>query len=176
VTSLEPPAEVWVSDALEVRASEIEGRGLFAIQPVPAETALMRLGGRLVTTRELGELIAAAVADPALPYVDTFSVSGDLQLVLPPGTAAHFANHSCDPNAWHQGPYDIVARRSVAVGEEVTLDYATFSGAAGFSMRCHCVTASCREVISSDDWRDPALQRVYRGHWVPAIQERIDSL
>src|SRR5215469_13736437 len=98
VISLEPPDEVWVSDTLEVRPSVIEGRGLFAIQHVPVSTVLMRLGGRLVRTCELDELIAAAIADAALPYVDSFSVAGDLQLVLPPGTAAHFANHSCDPN------------------------------------------------------------------------------
>ena len=36
-------------------------------------------------------------------------------------------NHACDPNTWLDG-LDLVARRHVAAGEELTVDYATFSG------------------------------------------------
>jgi hypothetical protein len=40
-----------------------------------ADTVLIRLGGRLVTSTELDALIAAADAHPDLPYVDTITIS-----------------------------------------------------------------------------------------------------
>lgn len=93
-----------------------------------------------------------------------------------PGTAAHWCNHSCDPNLWHVGPYEIAARRPIGAGEELTVDYATNSGASGFRMRCRCGSPRCRGEITSDDWQRPDLQARYRGHWTPALQARIDGL
>jgi hypothetical protein len=164
---------VWVSPHVEVRASSIEGRGLFARDDIGAETPLLRLGGRLVTTVELDALIARADADPDAPYVDTFTVYEDAHVVLPPGTPAHYGNHSCDPNLWYGDAYTFVTRRAVRAGEELTIDYATISGADGLQMSCACGTQPCRGEITSDDWQIPELQTRYRGHWAPALEDRI---
>ena len=171
-----PPSAVWIDDRLVVRPSPIEGNGLFATSDIPVGTVVVRMGGRLVSTPELAELIAAVVADPELPYVDTITIAEDAHLVLPPGTAVHFANHSCDPALWHVGPYELATRRAVAAGDEVTVDYGTNSGADGFTMTCRCRAATCRGAVSSADWRRPDLQERYRGHWVPALQRRIEQL
>ena len=168
-----PPQTLWVHPQIVVRASVIEGRGLVATEDLPAGEVVLRLGGRLVTSDELGRLIEYADADPAHPYVDTLSVDEDAHLVLPPGSSIHFGNHSCDPNLWHVGPYVIATRRPVGVGEELTIDYGTQSGAAGFAMTCRCGSPMCRGVVSSDDWRLPDLQARYRHHWVPALEARI---
>lgn len=152
--------------------SSIEGRGLLATEAVPAGTIVIRLSGRLVLTAELRALIEAADARAA-PYVDTITVDDGTHLVLPPGTSAHFGNHSCDPTLWHVGPYELSTRRDLAVGDEATVDYATQSGAAGFVMACHCGTAVCRGRVTSEDWRIPVLQKRYGSHWVPALQVRI---
>lgn len=171
-----PPASaVWVHERLVVRDSSIEGRGLFAREHVPAGTVVIRLGGRLVGTSELQALLAIADADPTVPYVDTITVDEDAHLVLPPRTKAHFANHSCDPTLWHVGPYEIAVRRDLHEGDEATIDYATHSAAPGFRMACHCRTPSCRGQVTSDDWKLPELQRRYREHWVPTLQNRIGS-
>ena len=170
-----PPAiSIWIDDRLVVRRSRIEGRGLFAQEPVSAGTVVIRLGGRLVTSDELEALIAAADADPDAPYVDAITVTEDVHLVLPSGTRVHFANHSCDPSLWHIGPYEIAARRDLQVGDETTVDYATHSGADGFAMRCRCGSPVCRGQVTSQDWRLPELQRRYYGHWVPALAQCID--
>jgi uncharacterized protein len=168
-----PPAQLWVDPSLVVAASAIEGSGLFASSDLGAGRVLIQLGGHLVTTEELGQMIAAANADPQLPYVDSVSVSEDLHLVLPPGSVAHSGNHSCDPTMWHDGPYAIAARRDIHVGEELTIDYATNSAAPGFSMDCHCGATICRARVTSEDWRLSDLQARYEGHWVPALEERI---
>jgi SET domain-containing protein len=175
VTSASAPRDVWLDERLIVRSSPIEGQGLFAAEAVPAGTVVVGLGGRVVSSAELDSLIAAADADPAAPYVDTLTVDEDLHLVLPSMTSVHFVNHSCDPTLWHVGPYEVATRRALDPGDEATIDYGTNSGARGFVMACRCQSALCRGRISSDDWRRPELQERYRGHWVPALQLRIDS-
>jgi SET domain-containing protein len=171
----EPPADVWVDERVEVGASGIEGDGLFARADLAANTPVLRLGGRLVTTEELDALITAADADPDAPYVDTFTVYEDAHVVLPPGTRAHYANHSCDPNLWYSDAYTIVTRRDITADEELTIDYATISGAPGFTMPCTCGAPECRGAVTSDDWRIIDLQARYRGHWSPALEARITT-
>jgi hypothetical protein len=156
-----------------VSHSVIEGDGLHASDDLAAGTVVIRLGGRIVSSADLEELIAAADTDPDAAYVDTMTVYEDAHLVLPPRTIAHFVNHSCDPNLWHVGPYEVAARRDIGAGEELTLDYGTNSGASGFSMVCNCGSSACRGEISSEDWRRSDLQERYRGHWVPALEARI---
>jgi len=168
-----PPETLWVHPHVVVKDSVIEGRGLFAEEVLPAGEVVLRLGGRLVSTDELGRLIEHANADPSHSYVDTLTIHEDAHLVLPPGTVIHFGNHSCDPNMWHAGPHEIATRRAIDVGEELTVDYGTQSGAAGFSMVCSCGSHLCRGVVSSNDWRLAALQLRYRHHWVPALEARI---
>ena len=168
-----PPDTLWVHPNVVVKDSAIEGRGLFAKEGLPSGEIVLRLGGRLVSTYELGRLIEQAAADPSHSYVDTLTIHEDAHLVLPPGTLIHFGNHSCDPSLWHVGPYEIATRRAIEIDEELTVDYGTQSGAAGFSMSCDCGSPLCRGVVSSNDWRLPALQLRYRHHWVPALEARI---
>ncbi len=145
------------------------------MEDVPADTVVIRLGGTLVSSATLESLIAASDADPDARYVDTITVFEDAHLVLPPNTQIHFGNHSCDPTLWHIGPYELATRRAVASGEEATIDYGTQSGADGFEMNCMCGASNCRGSVTSCDWQDSTLQARYRGHWVPALQTRIDS-
>jgi uncharacterized protein len=166
-----PSAQPWIDESIVVGASEISGRGLFATSRIEAGRVVVRLGGRLVSTTQLADMIAASET-----YVDTLTVYEDRHLVLPPGTAVHFGNHSCDPTLWHVGPYEIATRRQIRDGEELTFDYGTQSGAPGFSMPCSCGTPRCRRLVTSEDWRLPSLQVPYEGHWTPALAARIRSL
>jgi SET domain-containing protein len=169
----EPTRDVWVHGGVTVGRSAIDGDGLFATDDLVAATPVIRLAGRLVTSAELAELIAASDADAAAAYLDTITIYEDAHLVIPPASIVHFVNHCCDPNLWHVGPYEIAARRDVIAGEELTVDYGTNSGADGFSMACTCGSSLCRGQVSSDDWRRRELQDRYRGHWVPALHRRI---
>jgi hypothetical protein len=171
-----PPRDVWAHPELVVRRSRIAGDGLFATTDLSEADLVLRLGGRLVSTVELDALIAESDASADRPYVDSITVFDDAHLVLPSGTLAHFANHSCDPNVWHDGAYDVRARRDIPAGEEITVDYGSNSGAPGFEMACTCGAPHCRGRVSSDDWKIPELQRRYRGHWVPALARRIGNV
>ena len=103
---------------------------------------MIELGGRLVSTDELAAMLASATG-----YVDSLTVDHDVHLVLPPGTKAHFANHSCEPNLAIQRPYAVATTRAVRAGEELTVDYATISDAPGQLVRCRCGAASCRGTV-----------------------------
>ena len=92
---------------------------------------------------------------------------------LPAGSAAEGPlNHSCDPNCWFEGE-QLVTRRAISAGEELTYDYAT--GSTDLSLYCHCETYRCRQLIAGDDWTIPQLQQRYAGHWAPSIQQLIDG-
>mmetsp|Transcript_9060 Transcript_9060/g.12019 ORF Transcript_9060/g.12019 Transcript_9060/m.12019 type:complete len:555 (+) Transcript_9060:249-1913(+) len=78
-------------------------------------------------------------------------------------------NHSCDPNSWNEdgNGLNIVARRSIKAGDEITLDYATFVGyfPEMKSFECHCSSQVCRENITGTDIIDrPELYVKYSGH------------
>ena len=164
------PSEPWLHPGIEVRESEIHGRGLFATGSLDAGLVVVRLGGRLVGTEGLRELFARATMDA---YVDTVTIEEDQHLVLPAGTPVHYGNHCCDPTMWHVDRYDIALRRPVGPGGELTIDYATQTGLADWTMRCACATALCRGVVTGEDWRRPELQKRYAGHWLPALAARI---
>jgi D-alanine-D-alanine ligase len=59
-------------------------------------------------------------------------------------------NHGCDPTAWLEG-LDVVARKPVRVGEEITLDYATFYDERMPSFDCGCGSPECRGTIRGED-------------------------
>jgi uncharacterized protein len=168
-----PQPDCWLHPGVEVRRSSISGCGLFATAPITAGTVVSRLGGRLVSTAALRELITAAARDPGRPYIDTITVDADLHLVLPPRQANGYGNHSCHPNLWWVSAYELAAGSDIAAGEELTNDYATSSGEPDFVMACSCGCRQCRGVVTGDDWRRPELQGRYEGHWVPALQARI---
>ncbi|SBT44218.1 SET domain-containing protein [Micromonospora auratinigra] len=163
-----PDPDCWLHPDVVVGHSPIAGRGLFARAAIPAGTVVSRLGGRLVSTEVLRATLAAADR-----YVDTIAVDADRHLILPPRRPNGYGNHSCDPNLWWVGPYALAARRPIAVGEEVTNDYATSTGEPDFALACRCGAAGCRGRVTGDDWRLPDLRERYGEHWVPALLARI---
>ncbi|MFZ5866002.1 MAG: SET domain-containing protein-lysine N-methyltransferase [Thermodesulfobacteriota bacterium] len=72
-------------------------------------------------------------------------------------------NHSCDPNTWLEG-LDLVARRVIRAGEELTLDYATFCGPGMAPFECRCGAANCRRVVLGSDHLLPEIRERYREH------------
>jgi hypothetical protein len=170
--SAELADDVWVHPGVEVRRSTVAGDGLFSTTRLDADVVVIRLGGRLVSTAELHHLFTA-VADDA--YIDTVAFGVDTHIVLPPGTTAHYVNHSCEPNLWSVSAYELATRRPIDPNDELTIDYGTISDDATFRMECLCGAASCRGVITGFDWRRADLQRRYARHWSPGLQRRIDS-
>jgi D-alanine-D-alanine ligase len=79
-------------------------------------------------------------------------------------------NHSCNPNAWLNG-LDVVARRAIAPGEEITLDYATFYNENMPSFACSCGASDCRGTIRGTDYLEPFVER-YGEHISDYVRRR----
>jgi uncharacterized protein len=83
-------------------------------------------------------------------------------------------NHSCDPNCGVSvnaaGAPDLVARREIQPGEEITFDYAMRNySIEHFRSRCLCGAAACRGTITG--WKDlpPHRKAAYQGLIAPYL-------
>ncbi|MEX2373810.1 MAG: SET domain-containing protein-lysine N-methyltransferase [Dehalococcoidia bacterium] len=146
-----------------MRASPIAGSGEFAREAIAAGEVLKRLGGRVVSEVEM-----RVVQESGRPY-SALRIDGDWHLLMALDDPASRGNHSCDPNAWLDGPFTVVARRDIAPGDEVTTDYAMMTDDPVWSMACACGARNCRGVVTGQDWRRPDLQAAYRGHFTPHL-------
>ena len=82
-------------------------------------------------------------------------------------------NHSCDPSAWLDG-LDVVARRDIAAGEEITLDYATFCNEVMPSFDCRCGSVACRGTIRGEDHLQDFVAR-YGTHVSDYVRRRREA-
>jgi hypothetical protein len=165
----DPEPDCWLHPAVEARPSDVAGRGLFTNADLPARTVVSRLGGRLVDTATLHDLIAASEE-----YVDTIVVEEDRHLLLAPGDN-RLGNHACDPNMGWVSEYTLATVVDVAAGVELLTDYAMSTVDPDWIMRCHCASYRCRQMIEGTDWRIPQLQQRYDGWWAPYVQRLVDA-
>lgn len=82
--------------------------------------------------------------------------------------------HACDPNAWLDG-LDLVARRAIAPGEAITVDYATFRNEIMDAFICDCGAPDCRGVIHGTDYREVFVAR-YGDHISDYVRTKRQSL
>ena len=163
---------------VEVRASGIEGQGIFAARAfVPWE--------RIHRITVVREVTAEAPLRPELGERWDYCDYPDGRVVLV-GFPDRCTNHSCDPNAWvlYEGeggaePW-LVARRPIAAGDEITLDYSV-NLVGGASWPCRCGAARCRHEVVGDFFSLPReIQLEYRpllaGWFVRRNRERVAGL
>ncbi len=128
-----------------MQGNGVSGYGIFATEPLAKGDIIFRGEGRaqrLVTKRHVATHWQAddrrAFRHYAVPLSDeVYALWDEDPLRWSP------QNHSCDPNAEYQG-LDIVARRDIAAGEELTLDYALMMNEQSEPFRCTCGAVSCR--------------------------------
>jgi hypothetical protein len=163
----EPDSGGWLHPDVEVQASDIAGRGLFATRDLPARTVVCRLGGRLVDTATLRAL-------EGVDDLDSVVVGDDRHLLLGPGDQ-RFLNHSCDPNVGWVDASTLATMVDVAAGSELVTDYAMSIAEPAWLLRCHCPSRRCRQMVEGTDWRIPVLQQRYAGWWTPHVQRLVDE-
>ncbi len=159
----------WLSPKVEVRDSSIEGRGLFALSEITVGETVIVVGGRLLTDDDLRNVMTTG------EKYSSIAVNEGLHLLLDTPNAAEYGNHSCDANTWMCDEVKTCACRTIAVGEEITIDYATQTGIPEWSMSCNCGTKSCRGTITGGDWQLPTVQKRYHGHFAPFLNKRIED-
>jgi SET domain-containing protein len=120
--------------ALDVRASDIDGQGVFAAEPIPARRKLGELRGEAISVQEaqarakgLARIMIIAVSERRA--VDASQSSDPLR----------FTNHSCRPNASlrvQQGRVEFYAMRELRAGEEITVNYGATHHQGRLACRC----------------------------------------
>ena len=114
--------------------SQIAGIGVFAIEPIARGTNLFandRLAIRWIDEEEVASLEA-----PKRALYDDFAIRQDGKLGCPENfnllTVGWYLNEPADgaqPNAGMTRDYEIIAARDIEEGEELTINYSTFSDA-----------------------------------------------
>lgn len=154
---------------LEIREDKtIEGRGMFAREPIKKGEIITVWGGDVVDRAHFEKLKDHQVRQSAQVEENFYLVSSK------PGPG-DFINHSCDPNAGLDGQIVVVAMRDIAKGEEVTIDYAMVDGDPKDDFVCLCGSAICRHTVTGNDWKLPELQKRYAGYFSPFLQHRIQK-
>src|SRR5437870_1826400 len=150
----------YLSPKVVARESPIHGKGLFAAEPITKGEIVCVKGGYIFnrqTLRSMPEWFRAA----EVPITEDLFI-GPLKEEEREGSMI-FSNHSCEPNIGVQGQIIFVAMRDIEAGEELTHDWATTDDDDD-EMECNCGTASCRKILTGQDWRRQDLQEKYRGY------------
>jgi len=160
---------------VEVKPSPIQGLGVFA-------TRSFRAGERIRRILVIREVTAdSPLREDLGERIEHCEYPDGKVLLL--GFPDRHINHSCNPNAYEQfeGSLScIVARRDIAAGEEITVDY-NINISGGTAWPCQCGAARCSGWVRGDFFLLPAeLQREYRpllAEWfVRAHRDRIDGV
>lgn len=160
----------WLSPKAQARPAEGKGWGSYAVEPINAGETVAAFGGWVVPSAVLAGM-------PEDRQSRSIQVDTDLYLVAAETPeAGDMLNHSCEPNCGLMGQMLLVAMRDIAPGEELCFDYATCDASDYDEFRCLCGAATCREVVTGSDWRDPALQDKYAGWFSPYLVRRIAAL
>lgn len=166
---VEPKPKDTAEDSkwIEVRGSEIHGRGLFAIRKIPKETDIIEYVGEKIDKEESDrrgwELYEAAQATGgAAVYLftlnDEFDIDGDVEW-----NSARLINHSCDPNCEAVIDGDqiwITALRKIKKSDEIFFNY-------GFDLEnyeghpCRCGTERCMGYIAGEEYW-PELKKLIK--------------
>ncbi len=167
--------EYWIDPRVEARDSRIQGRGGFARERIRAGEVVVINGGSPMSEAEFRVFQAQA------ERYDAIQIGEDLHLVDVSGgleRAGVSLNHSCDSNLWMRDEVTLVARRDIAAGEEVTVDYALFTTQPDWKLElpCNCGSVDCRHTITGNDWKRADVQARYRDHFSPFINARIERM
>jgi hypothetical protein len=165
----------WLNPGLEVRNSNIGGKGVFSKENIiNKSTRLAIFGGKLMFIDELRNLPKTLQKYPI--QIEERFILGPPQNSIEPDETDFF-NHSCEPNSGFKGQIFLVAMRDIKKNEEITFDYAmVVSESVGsdfvFEMECKCGCSNCRKKITVNDWKDPDIQKKYNGFFSQYLQDK----
>jgi SET domain-containing protein len=141
---------------IEVRRSKVQGRGVFAAEPIEKGTRIIEYTGE-----RIGHVEASRrYDDETMQRHHTFLFTVSSRTVLDAavgGNEARFINHSCDPNCEaiiERSRVYIYARRDIPAGAELFYDY-WYHVDESYSLAdlkrfypCYCGSPKCRGTIA----------------------------
>ena len=141
MTAAERPA--YQKFAVVVQPSTIDGQGAFAAETIPPRLKIGEIRGESITV--LQARIRATRTERIMIVELSDKKAIDFSRSADP---MRYTNHSCQPNARlciRQGRVEFYALRSIAPGEEITVDYGETHHEG--KLRCRCGVAGCRGAL-----------------------------
>ena len=147
----------------EVRETKT-GRGLFACQPIARGTALFSEDDWIDETEARAfSVLAATQIDKLSSALRSAFIRYGYNTALDQVTGTfhpeavrhpvNFINHGCEPNLGYDGVDSIMALRGISPGEEIRMDYGTYSFSFDHEFACTCGAWGCRGRVQRDDWK-----------------------
>ncbi|MBD3243732.1 MAG: SET domain-containing protein-lysine N-methyltransferase [Chitinivibrionales bacterium] len=158
---------------IHIARSLIEGKGVFASEPIDAHETILEIDDNRVVN-ELNPLVPALGEDEQ--HCDFLPDDTMVAMQAP----EKFLNHCCEPNTYirtYQGNRFLLAMRRLERGEELLFDYA-MNAVGGGEWECRCGAECCRGVHRCDFFALPKeLRRAYLPYLDPwFVQEYADRL
>jgi hypothetical protein len=148
-----------VDHGVQLQSTEFKGEGVFATRSF-----------------QMGETVMIGEIERELETNDMHASQVSLHRWVLHAGLMRKINHSCDPTCGVRvkstGAIDLVARRDIGPGEEITYDYAMRNYTVEFfSGACRCGSPYCRGRITG--WKGLSAQRKadYRGLSAPYLTE-----
>jgi len=159
----------YLSPLAEAREISPKGFGSFAVTPIPLGTIIATFGGTIVNRPNFETYPLEQRSRSIQIEVDQFVLGPELR---EPGDSI---NHSCSPNCQLRNATQLITMRDIAVGEELTYDYATSDTSDYDEFECACGSDNCRVRITGNDWKLPDLQSRYQKIFSPYVQRKIQA-
>ncbi|MEO7195720.1 MAG: SET domain-containing protein-lysine N-methyltransferase [Pseudonocardiaceae bacterium] len=141
----------------ELRGTDDKGEGIFATRSF-----------------QIGETVMVGVIDREVDCNHSHASQVSKERFVIHGGLIPKVNHSCDPNCGillnASGAHNILARKSIVAGQEITFDYAMRNYTVEyFPASCRCGTPFCRDRITG--WKNLPTQRKenYHGFVAPYL-------
>jgi SET domain-containing protein len=129
--------------AVAVKPSRIDGHGAFAAEPIPPRLKIGEIRGQSISVAE------ARIRATRSERIMIVELSARKAIDFAKSTdPMRFTNHSCQPNARlviRNGRVEFYARRGIAPGEEITVDYGETHHDG--KLACRCGAPGCRGAL-----------------------------
>lgn len=141
VPSINPKATQF---RLRLSYSPIHRWGIYAEELIPKGRKVIEYTGEKISRRETKRRFAERKENYLFTLNSYWTIDGAVG-----GSGAQYINHSCDPNCRaviQRGHILYMAKRDIAPGEELTIDYRFDKDVE--RVECLCGTAACRGTIN----------------------------
>jgi SET domain-containing protein len=157
----------WLTPKAQMRQTPGKGSGSFAITKINKGEVVTSFGGFVVDEVELKNHSEDRVARSLQLDENTYLLSG---FKPEPGD---MLNHACEPNCGAFGTSSVISLSDIAIGEELTFDYAMTDSSEYDHFDCACGKSNCRGNITGKDWQNTEIQKNYNNYFSSFISKLI---
>jgi hypothetical protein len=165
----------WISPSLEVRTTRKYGKGVFTKKNIRKDSLLAIFGGHIYTIKE-EKNIPEEIRDNGLQIHDNIVIGIINNKEI---EDAIYFNHSCEPNSGFKGQLLLISMKDIKKDEQITFDYSMVLSSSkknSYKMKCLCGSKNCRGIIDEEGWKNPKLQKKYKGYFQWYLEEKIKKL